>query len=140
MENKGVICDVSECRYNVDCCKCNLPQIKVTEHCASGSCGSQQVENPHFCQSYEKKKKPRVKSSPAAHPFQDGQRGNFGVRGALQRRVTLQVARLRTKVSTLSRIWMLFIPSWKAVWTLARLSSMKMHSLAVRRYRSSRHW
>lgn len=55
MENKGVICDVSECRYNVDCCKCNLPQIKVTEHCASGSCGSQQVENPHFCQSYEKK-------------------------------------------------------------------------------------
>ena len=53
-ENKGVICDVSECRYNVDCCKCNLPQIKVTEHCASGSC-SQQVENPHFCQSYEKK-------------------------------------------------------------------------------------
>lgn len=55
MENKGVICDVSECRYNVDCCKCNLPQIKVTEHCASGSCSSQQVENPHFCQSYEKK-------------------------------------------------------------------------------------
>ena len=54
MENKGVICDVSECRYNVDCCKCNLPQIKVTEHCAAGSC-SQQVENPHFCQSYEKK-------------------------------------------------------------------------------------
>ena len=54
MENKGVICDVSECRYNVDCCKCNLPQIKVTEHCAAGSC-SQQVETPHFCQSYEKK-------------------------------------------------------------------------------------
>ena len=55
MENKGVICDVSECRYNVDCCKCNLPQIKVTEHCASGSCAAQQVETPHFCQSYQKK-------------------------------------------------------------------------------------
>ena len=55
MENKGVICDVSECRYNVDCCKCNLPQIKVTEHCASGSCTAQQVETPHFCQSYQKK-------------------------------------------------------------------------------------
>ncbi|OUN40355.1 DUF1540 domain-containing protein [Faecalibacterium sp. An77] len=54
MENKGVICDVSECMYNVDCCKCNLPQIKVTEHCASGSC-NQQTETPHFCQNYQKK-------------------------------------------------------------------------------------
>lgn len=54
MENKGVICDVGECRYNVDCCKCNLPQIKVTEHCASENC-SQQVDTPHFCQSYQKK-------------------------------------------------------------------------------------
>ena len=35
MENKGVICDVCECRYNVGSCKCDLPQIKVTEHCDS---------------------------------------------------------------------------------------------------------
>ena len=55
MENNGVICAVSGRSPNAECCKCNLPQIKVTEHCASGSCGSQQVENPHFCQSYEKK-------------------------------------------------------------------------------------
>ena len=45
--------------------------------------------------------------------------------GAFQRRVTLQVARLRTRVSTLSFIWMLFIPSWKAVWTLARLEGLR---------------
>ena len=33
-------------------CKCDLPQIKVTEQC---SCTTQQVETPHFCQSYEEK-------------------------------------------------------------------------------------
>ncbi|GJN65726.1 MAG TPA: DUF1540 domain-containing protein [Candidatus Faecalibacterium intestinipullorum] len=53
MENKGVICDVCECRYNVGSCKCDLPQIKVTEHC--DSCATQQMETPHFCQSFEKK-------------------------------------------------------------------------------------
>lgn len=52
MENTGVTCDVCECRHNVQNCKCDLPQIKVTEHC---SCTTQQVENPHFCQNYEKK-------------------------------------------------------------------------------------
>ncbi len=41
MENTGVVCDVCECRYNLDRCKCTLPQIKVTEHCA---CGTQQME------------------------------------------------------------------------------------------------
>ena len=51
MENTGVICDVCECRHNVESCKCSLP-IKVTEHC---SCTTQQVETPHFCQSYEEK-------------------------------------------------------------------------------------
>ena len=39
MENTGVTCDVCECRHNVEACKCDLPQIKVTEHC---TCSSQQ--------------------------------------------------------------------------------------------------
>ena len=52
MENTGVTCDVCECRYNVEACKCDLPQIKVTEQC---TCSSQQVDTPHYCQSYEKK-------------------------------------------------------------------------------------
>lgn len=52
MENMGVICDVCECRHNVGSCKCDLPQIKVTE-CTT--CSSQQVETPHYCQSFEKK-------------------------------------------------------------------------------------
>jgi hypothetical protein len=52
MENTGVTCDVCECRHNVQSCKCDLPQIKVTEHC---SCTTQQVETPHYCQNYEKK-------------------------------------------------------------------------------------
>lgn len=51
MENTGVTCDVCECRHNVQNCKCDLPQIKVTEHC---SCTTQQVETPHFCQNYRK--------------------------------------------------------------------------------------
>ena len=52
MESTGVTCDVCECRHNVQNCKCDLPQIEVTEHC---SCTTQQVETPHFCQNYEKK-------------------------------------------------------------------------------------
>ena len=45
MENIGVTCDVCACCHNVDGCKCDLPQIKVTE----------QWETPHYCQSYEEK-------------------------------------------------------------------------------------
>ena len=52
MENIGVGCDVCECSHNVSGCKCDLPQIKVTEQC---TCDTQQVETPHYCQSYEKK-------------------------------------------------------------------------------------
>ena len=52
MENIGVTCDVCACCHNVDGCKCDLPQIKVTEQC---SCTTQQVETPHYCQSYEEK-------------------------------------------------------------------------------------
>ena len=52
MENIGVTCDVCECCHNVSGCKCDLPQIKVTEQC---TCDTQQVETPHYCQSYEKK-------------------------------------------------------------------------------------
>ena len=52
MENIGVTCDVCACCHIVDGCKCDLPQIKVTEQC---SCTTQQVETPHYCQSYEEK-------------------------------------------------------------------------------------
>ena len=52
MENIGVTCDVCECSHNVSGCKCDLPQIKVTEQC---TCDTQQVETLHYCQSYEKK-------------------------------------------------------------------------------------
>ena len=52
MENTGVTCDVCECRHNVGSSKCDLPEITVTERCA---CSSQQVDIPHYCQSYEKK-------------------------------------------------------------------------------------
>ena len=52
MENTGVRCDVCECRHNVGSCKCDLPEITVTERC---TCSSQQVDIPHYCQSYEKK-------------------------------------------------------------------------------------
>lgn len=51
-ENIGVTCDVCACCHNVDGCKCDLPQIKVTEQC---NCTTQQVETPHYCQSYEEK-------------------------------------------------------------------------------------
>lgn len=53
MENTGVTCDVCECRHNVDSCKCDLAQIKVTEQCTCGA--QQQVETPHYCKNYEKK-------------------------------------------------------------------------------------
>ena len=52
MENTGVTRDVCECRHNVGSSKCDLPEITVTERCA---CSSQQVDIPHYCQSYEKK-------------------------------------------------------------------------------------
>ena len=52
MENIGVTCDVCACCHTVDGCKCDLPQIKVTEQC---NCTTQQVETPHYCQSYEEK-------------------------------------------------------------------------------------
>ena len=39
MENIGVTCDVCECSHNVSGCTCD----------------TQQVETPHYCQSYEKK-------------------------------------------------------------------------------------
>ena len=52
MENTGVRCDVCECRHNVGSCKCDLPEITVTERC---TCSSPQVDIPHYCQSYEKK-------------------------------------------------------------------------------------
>ena len=50
MENTGVRCDVCECRHNVGSSKCDLPEM--TERC---TCSSQQVDIPHYCQSYEKK-------------------------------------------------------------------------------------
>ena len=52
MENTGVRCDVCECRHNVGSSKCDLPEITVTERC---TCSSQQLDIPHYCQSYEKK-------------------------------------------------------------------------------------
>ena len=33
-------------------CKCNLEQIKITEHCDNGCQG---VDNPHYCQSYRQR-------------------------------------------------------------------------------------
>ena len=52
MENTGVTCDVCECRHNVQNCKCDLPQIKVTEHC---SCPTQPVAPPPYFQTSETK-------------------------------------------------------------------------------------
>ena len=52
MENIGVTCDVCACCHNVDGGNGDRPQIKVPEQC-SGT--TQQVENPHYCQSYEEK-------------------------------------------------------------------------------------
>ena len=52
MENIGVTCDVCACCHNVAGCKCDLPQIKVTEQC---TCNTQQEGTPHYCQNYEEK-------------------------------------------------------------------------------------
>lgn len=49
--NSGVKCDVSECKYNVESSKCNLPTIEVTHM----STGANAVQTPHFCKSYTKK-------------------------------------------------------------------------------------
>lgn len=51
MENTGVICDVCGCTYNESGCKCTLSQIKVTEQGQNNSA----VEEPHYCQSYQKR-------------------------------------------------------------------------------------
>ena len=48
----------------------------------------------------------------------------------IQRSATLQVARLRISVPTLSFIWMPAKPSAKAACTFSSLSSINMHSLA----------
>ena len=40
MENTGVSCDVCACRHNMAGCKCDLPEIKVTEHC---TCSTQEI-------------------------------------------------------------------------------------------------
>ena len=45
-------CDVCACCHNVDGCKCDLPQIKGD---GAVQLHHQQVETPHYCQSYEKK-------------------------------------------------------------------------------------
>jgi hypothetical protein len=55
MENTGVSCDVCECRHNMGCNKCDLPQIKVTEKCG---CSAQAVETPHFCENFCEREKP----------------------------------------------------------------------------------
>lgn len=41
--NSGVCCNVCACRHNVDGCKCNLSQIKVTK--GDGT-------SLHYCGSY----------------------------------------------------------------------------------------
>ena len=50
MENQGVICDVAQCVHNVNCEKCDLACIQVTEHAAAGE---QKVDTPHFCKNYQ---------------------------------------------------------------------------------------
>ena len=54
MNGKTQVSAVMSCgvpRHNVGSCKCDLPEITVTERC---TCSSQQVDIPHYCQSYEK--------------------------------------------------------------------------------------
>ena len=53
MENKGVKCDVCECVHNTAGCGCDRSVIEVTHDC---SCTNQQIQDPHFCKSYEKNK------------------------------------------------------------------------------------
>lgn len=52
MENTHVICDVCGCVYNEGGHACNLTEIKITEQCKNCAGG---VDNPHYCQSYEKR-------------------------------------------------------------------------------------
>ena len=93
MENTGVRCDVCECRHNVGSCKCDLPEITVTERC---TCSSQQVDIPHYCQSYEKKSSAQQKDlCPTALP------GRGLLSFVLQWRLTPKVGRLRSRVPTL---------------------------------------
>ena len=49
--NNGVTCNVAECSHNVDCCKCDVAKIEVTHECV----GTNAVETPHFCKSYQKR-------------------------------------------------------------------------------------
>ncbi|MFI3206227.1 MAG: DUF1540 domain-containing protein [Clostridia bacterium] len=51
MENTGVVCNVCECMHNVECNKCNLPQIQIT----CEQTGATSMSNPHFCKNYCKK-------------------------------------------------------------------------------------
>ena len=73
MENTGVTCDVCECRHNVEACKCDLPQIKVTEHC---TCSSQQVDTPHYCQELREEVTSPAQKIPA-EPFSQRPGGDF---------------------------------------------------------------
>ena len=57
MENKGVKCDVCKNAGIHTCidtagCGCDRSVIEVTHDC---SCTNQQIQDPHFCKSYEKK-------------------------------------------------------------------------------------
>lgn len=51
MENVSVICDVHACAHNVNGDRCNLSEIKVTEHC---NCANS-TDIPHFCCSYQQR-------------------------------------------------------------------------------------
>ena len=116
MENIGVTCDVCACCHNVDGCKCDLPQIKVTEQC---NCTTQQLRGK--VSSHQRKAAPAGEISPA---------GAAVCYMNIQRSATLQVARLRISVPTLSFIWIPAKPSAKAACTFSSLSSINMHSLA----------
>ena len=87
MENTGVRCDVCECCHNVGSCKCDLPEITVTERC---TCSSQQVDILHYCQSYEK-------LAQAKDLLPDGLAGQGSF---FLRRLTPKVGRLRSRVPT----------------------------------------
>ena len=42
--NEGVLCDVTDCKHNIDGCNCEMNSIKVSK---AG------IENAHFCRTYE---------------------------------------------------------------------------------------
>ena len=52
MENKGENGDVGKGVPNPAGCGCDRSVIEVTHDC---SCTNQQIQDPHFCKSYEKK-------------------------------------------------------------------------------------